>query len=309
VHVFSTRVAETKEVPGAPAVVHGRGFPNRAVPENLVPDYPPPVASRFNVGLLHTSLTGAAGHDTYAPCALRDLQQKGYDYWALGHVHLPQVLAERPWAVFAGNTQGRHVRETGPRGCRLVTVDDSLDVVACEYRALDVVRWSLVTVDLGGIDHEPGVLSVIGDALQQASREADGRLLAARLALTGATPLHDRLRRDLPRLRAECIAQAQRVAGEGVWIEEVEVGTTPVVDPQALAQRDDLTRIVLASLDAAGGRPLEVPPEVEAMLKLLPGELRTLVEDELTDAHRGALLDDVRAIVLDALGTRSGGAP
>jgi DNA repair exonuclease SbcCD nuclease subunit len=309
VHLFSTRVAETKEVPGVPVVVHGRGFPNRAVPENLVPDYPPPVASRFNVGLLHTSLTGAAGHDTYAPCALRDLQQKGYDYWALGHVHLPQVLAERPWVVFAGNTQGRHVRETGPRGCRLVTVDDSLDVVSCEHRALDVVRWSQVTVDLCGIDHEPGVLSLIGDALQQASREADGRLLAARITLTGATPLHDRLRRDLPRLRAECIAQAQRVAGEGVWIEEVEVGTAPVVDPQALAQRDDLTRVVLASLDAAGSRSPEVPPEVEAMLKLLPGELRTLVEDELTDGHRGALLEDVRAIVLDALGTRSGGAP
>ena len=309
VQVFSTRTAETKEVPGVPAVVHGRGFPNRAVAENLVPDYPAPVVNAFNVGLLHTSLTGTPEHDTYAPCALRDLLQKGYDYWALGHVHLPQVLAERPWVVFAGNTQGRHVRETGPRGCRLVTVDDSLDVVAFEHRALDVVRWSLVTVDLGGIDHEPGVLSLIGDALQQASREADGRLLAARLTLTGATPLHDRLRRDLPRLRAECIAQAQRVAGEGVWIEEVEVGTAPVVDPQALAQRDDLTRIVLASLDAAGGRPLEVPPEVEAMLKLLPGELRTLVEDELTDAHRGALLDDVRAIVLDALGTRSGGAP
>src|SRR5512139_1526302 len=176
VQVFSTRTAETKEVPGVPVVVHGRGFPNRAVPENLVPDYPPPVAGRFNAGLLHTSLAGAVGHDTYAPCSLRDLEQKGYDYWALGHVHLPGVLAERPWVVFAGNTQGRHVRETGPRGCRLVTVDDSLDVVSCEHRALDVVRWSLVTVDLGGVDHEPSVHSLIGDALQQASREADGRL-------------------------------------------------------------------------------------------------------------------------------------
>ena len=170
--------------------MHGRGFPNRAVPENLVPDYPPPVANRFNVGLLHTSLTGAAGHDTYAPCALRDLQQKGYDYWALGHVHSPQVLAERPWVVFAGNTQGRHVRETGPRGCRLVTVDDSLEVAAAQHRALDVVRWEVVGVDLAGADQEPVVLARIGDALRQASRAADGRLLAARILLTGATPLH-----------------------------------------------------------------------------------------------------------------------
>jgi len=308
VHVFSTRTAESTEVPGVPVVVHGRGFPNRAVPENLVPEYPPPVAGRFNVGLLHTSVTGAPGHDTYAPCALRDLEQKGYDYWALGHVHLPQALAERPWVVFAGNTQGRHIRETGPRGCRLVTVDDSLDVVSAEHRPLDVVRWSAVTVDLAGVDQEPAALALVGDALRRASREADGRLLAARIALEGATPLHDHLRRDLPRLRAECIAQAQLVAGEGIWIEEVEVATAPVVDPDALARRDDLTRVVLASLQAAGERPLEVPAEIDALLKVLPGELRALADGELADASRAALLDDVRAIILDALATRAGAA-
>jgi len=309
VHSFSTRAAETKEVAGVPAVVHGRGFPNRAVPENLVPEYPPPVAGRFNVGLLHTSLTGAPGHDIYAPCALRDLVQRGYDYWALGHVHQPQVLAERPWIVFAGNTQGRHVRETGPRGCRLVTVDDSLEVVAAEHRALDVVRWGVVNVDLAGVDEEPTVLASVGDALQRASRDADGRLLAARVQLAGVTPLHDHLRRELPRLRAECIAQAQRVAGEGIWIEEVEVATAPVVDPEALAQRDDLTRVVLTTLTDAGTRPLELSAEIDALLKMLPGELRATVEDELADASRAALLDDVRAIILDALATRSGGAP
>jgi len=308
VHSFSTRAAETKEVPGVPAVVHGRGFPNRAVPENLVPEYPPPVAGRFNVGLLHTSLTGAPGHDTYAPCALRDLEQKGYDYWALGHVHQPQVIAERPWVVFAGSTQGRHVRETGPRGCRLVTVDDSLEVAAAQHRALDVVRWEVVGVDLAGADQEPVVLARIGDALRQASRAADGRLLAARILLTGATPLHDRLRRDLPRLRAECVAQAQQAAGEGVWVEEVVLATTPVADPAALAERDELTRTVLAGLQSAADRPVDTPDDVAAMLKLLPGELRATVEEELADANRAALLDDVRAIILDALATRTGAA-
>ncbi len=254
-------------------------------------------------------MAGRQGHADYAPCSVDDLRSRGYDYWALGHVHQPAVLAERPWVVFAGNTQGRHVRETGPRGCRLVTVDDSLEVASCEHRALDVVRWGTVTVDVSGIDHEPQVLARVGDALRRASLEADGRLLAARIRLTGATPLHERLRHDLPRLRAECIVQAQRVAGDGAWIEEVEAATAPVVDPGVLAQRDDLTRLVLESLQAAGGRPLEVPAEVDALLKTLPGELRVAVEEELTDSHRAALLDDVRAIVLDALATRSGGVP
>ena len=58
------------------------------MPENLAKDYPAAVPGKFNVGLLHTSLTGKPGHDTYAPCSEAELREKGYDYWALGHVLL-----------------------------------------------------------------------------------------------------------------------------------------------------------------------------------------------------------------------------
>ncbi|MEA3274470.1 MAG: DNA repair exonuclease, partial [Pseudomonadota bacterium] len=163
VHLFSTRTAESKEVPNLPVVVHGRGFPHRAVPENLVPDYPAPVPGVFNIGLLHTSMTGAPGHDTYAPCSLRDLTDKGYDYWALGHVHQPQVLSRDRWVLFPGNLQGRHVRETGPRGCQLVTVSDSMEVVSAEHRHLDVVRWDRVLVDVSAIEDASEALARIGD--------------------------------------------------------------------------------------------------------------------------------------------------
>ncbi len=152
VHFFSTRAAESKQVAGLPVVIHGRGFPHRAVPENLVPDYPAPVSGLFNIGLLHSSLNGAPGHDTYAPCTLRDLTDKGYDYWALGHVHQPQVLARDPWVVFPGNLQGRHIREAGARGCQLVSVSDSLEVIDAEHRPLDLVRWQRISVDLSAAD-------------------------------------------------------------------------------------------------------------------------------------------------------------
>ena len=58
VQVFSTRTTESKEVPGHPVVIHGRGFPNRAVPENLAKEYPPAAIDKFNLGLLHTSFGG-----------------------------------------------------------------------------------------------------------------------------------------------------------------------------------------------------------------------------------------------------------
>ena len=154
VHVFSTRTTESVEVPGQPVVIHGRGFPHRAVPENLDKDYPPAVAGRFNLGLLHTSLTGRPEHDTYAPCSEQDLRSKGYGYWALGHIHQPEVISEDPWIVFAGNCQGRHAREAGPRGCRLVTVNDALEVERADWQPLDVVRWQVLEVDLTGVEDE-----------------------------------------------------------------------------------------------------------------------------------------------------------
>jgi exonuclease SbcD len=108
--------------------------------------------------MLHTSLTGRAGHDTYAPTDLPTLVSKGYDYWALGHVHAREVLCEHPRIVFPGNLQGRHAKETGAKGCELVTVEGGQ--IETEFVALDVVRWSQVAVPLDGVDR----LEALGDA-------------------------------------------------------------------------------------------------------------------------------------------------
>jgi DNA repair exonuclease SbcCD nuclease subunit len=110
-HSFSSRKTETVEPEAWPVAIHGMSFPNRAVEENLVPGYPSAVPGKFNLGILHTSLAGREGHDTYAPCSVNDLTAKGYDYWALGHIHQPEVVQEDPWIVYAGNLP----RVRGPR--------------------------------------------------------------------------------------------------------------------------------------------------------------------------------------------------
>ena len=308
VHSFSTRSPETREVVGLPVSIHGRGFPNRAVPENLVTDYPPAVAGRFNLGLLHTSLTGKSGHDTYAPCSEADLRQKDYDYWALGHIHQPEVLGEDPWIVFAGNCQGRHIRETGPRGCRLVTVNDSLHVESAEWRSLDVVRWEELTVDLTGVSAESEALHRVSDAMGHAVASAEGRLVAARISLTGSTPLHGSLHRDGQRWRAELLSRAQDQGADALWIERLKVSTTPVYDIAQLAGRDALTRIVVDQLEEAQAHTTSMPSEIGEMLAVLPPELRAEIEAEWSGDQRHTILSDVRAIILDALETKGGQA-
>ena len=120
------------------------------------------VDKALEIGLLHTSLTGRPGHDTYAPTDLATLVAKGYVYWALGHVHAREVVSEGPRVVFPGNLQGRHANETGAKGCELVTVEAGR--VEAEFVALDVARWNQVVVPLDGLDR----LEALSDAVREA---------------------------------------------------------------------------------------------------------------------------------------------
>ena len=306
VHVFSTRTTESLEVVGHPVTIHGRGFPNRAVPENLAIEYPMTVPGRFNLGLLHTSLTGRPGHDTYAPCSVAELREKGYGYWALGHIHQPEVINKDPWIVFAGNCQGRHIKETGQRGCRLVTVSDSLQVAGVEWRSLDVVRWEELNVDLSGVETETDATRLVGDAMGKAVTAAEGRLVAARIVLSGTTQLHGSLHRNDEHWNAQFQASAQDLGAEAIWIERITVSTSPVYDIAQLAERDALTKIVVSNLNETDHQPILLPPEIQEMLSILPLEVRSEVEEELNGQQRATVLSDVRAIILDALATNGG---
>jgi hypothetical protein len=208
--------------------------------------------------------------------------------------------------VFPGNLQGRHIGETGPRGCQLVGVNDSLEITGAEHRPLDVVRWERVNLDVSDCESVDGVLTRVGDGLGDALSRVDGRLLAARITLTGASVLHGHLKRDLPWLRAECIAQGQIAGGDGVWVEEVVVATSPLYDLGELAARDDLTRIVLETLEAAGAGDLDLPEDAAELLRALPPEIRCDLETDLAHGGRAALLEDVRAILLEALAQKGG---
>jgi hypothetical protein len=276
------------------------------VPENLAKDYPAAFPGKFNIGLLHTSLTGRAGHDPYAPCSETDLRQKGYDYWALGHVHQPEVVSRDPWIVFAGNGQGRDIREEGPHGCWLITVNDSLEVDDVRWHDLDVVRWQTLYIDLDGVTEQADALSRVAGSMAGAVGEAEGRLVAARIVLTGASPLHGSLHREAHRWRAEILGRAQDLGEDFIWIERIKASTSPVYDLGKLARRDALTRIVLEILDQASIEPGSLPNEITEMLGVLPNEIRSEVESEWARDVSDSLLGDVRAIILDALGTKGG---
>ncbi|MFN2359255.1 MAG: exonuclease SbcCD subunit D [Desulfotignum sp.] len=96
VTLFSHKAPESVVLDNIGVVIHGRSYAARAVTDNLAAGYPLFHAGYFNIGLLHTALTGREGHEKYAPCTLDDLTSRGYDYWALGHVHKREIVCEHP---------------------------------------------------------------------------------------------------------------------------------------------------------------------------------------------------------------------
>jgi DNA repair exonuclease SbcCD nuclease subunit len=225
VHLFPHRQAASLPVKGLDVMVHGRSYNQRDVTENLAKDYPPPAPGRFNIGLLHTACTGRPPHDPYAPCTVEQLVHHGYDYWALGHAHTLEVVNRDPYIVYPGNLQGRSSRETGPKGACLVTVVDDR-VVSLEARVLDVIRWSVLSIDVTNCQHLTSVYTTAQEAMRQALNAADGRALALHLTFSGTTALHDDITRLGAELREEIETIAARVS-DGIWIEHIEVATVP----------------------------------------------------------------------------------
>jgi DNA repair exonuclease SbcCD nuclease subunit len=223
---FSTSRAETVLLDEWDVAIHGRGFATKAVSENLSDSYPPFVAGRFNLGLLHTSLDGREGHAPYAPCSLDGLRSKHYQYWALGHVHKREVVCQAPWVVFPGNIQGRHARETGPKGCTLVTVDAN-EVTDLREQTVDDLRWSHCRVDLSDATTRDAAVEQVGRALQNEMITADGRLLAVRLELCGRTAAHAACVAHPEHLEQELRALAVDRYGESIWVEKVLCSTNP----------------------------------------------------------------------------------
>ncbi|MFW5875239.1 MAG: metallophosphoesterase family protein [Myxococcota bacterium] len=302
---LSTREPQTKRIESLGVAVHGQGFKRREVTEDLAAQYPAAEPDAFNVGLLHTALGGRVGHEPYAPCTVETLRSRGYDYWALGHVHAREVVCDDPWIVFPGNLQGRHARETGPKGASLVEVRSGR-VAAVEHRALDVVRWERLAVDASGAATADDVVDLVRAALQDAVEGADGRLVAARLEVVGASRAHDALLGDAERWENTLRAQAIDVGPDAVWVEKVRLGTRPVIDLDEVLARDDAVGELLRAVRQAreGGPVLDaLAAELSELARKLPREAREGEDGVRPDdpAYLREALDDVERMILPRL--------
>lgn len=127
--------------------VVGFSYQHNHITEDIIAKYPPKSTSIYTIGLAHAGMKqSSVDQNNYAPFTLNEVKDLNYDYFALGHIHLRQVLSQEPWIVYSGNLQGRHVNEKDAKGFYFCQVDEQSQNTQLQFIDVSPIVWQ--TVDL-----------------------------------------------------------------------------------------------------------------------------------------------------------------
>ena len=280
VQFFRTDKPETKILEDIQVAIHGQGFAQKVVEDDLSKNFPDPVHGYINIGMLHTNCGARDGHDRYAPSTVNGLQSRGYDYWALGHIHKYWgEIGPRPWIIYPGNPQGRHIGETGKRGVVIATVDG--DRIDRKRHYVDVARWYHVVVDAEDCDDADGVVTHVLKCIESDTAESAAMPLAVRLDIQGTTPAHGDLCRQREVRDREIREEVLNRFDERIWVEKIKFRTRAPLTAES-SQVDSAMQEFARSLDAPDLVEFardELRAEFEKMLTSLPHDVRLPASD------------------------------
>ena len=191
-----------------------------------MPKFGTPEPNAINIAMLHSSLAGSEGHDTYAPCSVAELSGMGFDYWALGHIHKRQVHSEAPWVVMPGIPQGRDIGESGPKSATLITIDGTdLQVSEVPTSAAEFLELS---VSPGEEDGDDGLRQSLRDIFTSTAQNLAADAGLVRLTIAGKTSRSWQILRDQDVWRATA-SELARNTGK-LWIEKLLFDLSPEED-------------------------------------------------------------------------------
>lgn len=168
------------------ASIYGFSYKERAVHENMTPYYEKTTDAPYHIAMLHGTLAGQEGHDAYAPFQLQQLLARDFDYWALGHIHKRALLHEDPKVIYPGNVQGRHIKETGEKGCYVVCLSE--DAQRAEFMGCSDVIFETVTIDITDTAHMTDLVTLVDKKMSGLKERGVPHFV--KIELTGDAPAY-----------------------------------------------------------------------------------------------------------------------
>ncbi|WP_405176185.1 DNA repair exonuclease [Paenibacillus sp. FSL H8-0261] len=262
------------------AIVSGISYPTAKVTDNTAVTFSRKPGSRlFHIAMLHGNVDGDLLHETYSPCSRRDLIERGFDYWALGHIHKRSVLHEKPAIIYPGNIQGRSIKETGPKGCYVVDVDEA-GTATPHFHELDYVRWQVRDLSIEGLSNEAEWIQRVEQVIDDIREELPELMSVVRFRLIGRGDVHKVLAEKgavedlLSELQRREAVRAERKDYKGlVWVEGFAVESGLAIDRERLLEEDSFLGEMLRITE-------RTEHSAEALEELINSALKPLMENQ-----------------------------
>jgi len=290
------------------ADLYGISFPRKEIKRNLAnlfkrrqPQAP------VSIGVLHGT-TGTPGkHENYAPFSKSDIEGKGFDYWALGHIHKSHVIKEnQPAIVYPGNPQGRDFGETGERGCYLVEIEAGSKPVL-QFLPTQQIRFEEIEVDLTGLETLNPMPEKILQTIKLVSGYNENTDLIIRVSLKGKTPLNNELNK--PGVAMELAGflneNIRNYTSTFVWIDRIRIETLPEISLDELKKSGDFPAEILKIIDMYQEESEKTKTIIEQFYDELPEISRYSGPLKLTAAEQKAMLEKAKWMLLDPFIERS----
>jgi exonuclease SbcD len=286
----------------AVADIYGISFGDKAVKENLALKYRlKDKSGLFSVAVLHGTVGVAGPHENYAPFKVSDVKSRGFNYWALGHIHKRKVINEKdPAIIYPGNPQGRDFGETGAKGCMLVEVDRNNRIIT-SFIPVQLIRFEEVEITLGEEDRTDSLADKIQKARQDIEDNDDTVSFILRINITGRTPLHSYLNK--PGETEQLIGlfnEGQLEHNVFTWIDQIKVNTSPLIDIGSVAKGNDFAAEIVKifkkyETDSKG---------LAEIFKMANDEISYSIlkeVDELSKHEQGEILEKAKWMLLNQL--------
>jgi DNA repair exonuclease SbcCD nuclease subunit len=232
VHMFhsevETKVLRTKS--GEIVHLYGFSYATRHVFERKIDDYKKIEGADYHIGILHGNESAGTEHDNYAPFSVKDLQQKAFDYWALGHIHKRAILSENPPIIYSGNIQGRNKKESGSKGFYHVTLTDNK--AKMDYIEASDIIWEEAVIDAASASSFHDILHLCQTAINSVRKDQAGTLLT--LFLKNIQLDDYREKRSLDGELLDLLLEDEKDEESFVWVVDFTITESVPIDKEQL---------------------------------------------------------------------------
>ena len=275
---------------GTTVNLYGFSYPKRHVFDRMIQQYVKNGEADFHIGILHGHLEGNSEHGKYAPFTLKELLDKGFDYWALGHIHKRNLINHHPPVIYPGNIQGRNRKETGKKGCYLVQLTDG--EAKMQFIESSTVIWEERTIDTAALSSFHEIYAACKNAVDQFRLENKGIILNLTLENVNI-PIQDYKSLDNGEL-LEILQEDEKDEEAFVWVADLSIKEKPEWIRDHLANESDFYKELFQT--ALNGIKLE-----QSISSLYDHPSARKYIEALTDEEKRKVAEDAENLLVNLL--------